>query len=112
MITRPRYGPLNITDQRGRTVATVSARSGCATGPLTFASRSIRLVTASASTTRPTDASQRGDSGNRARSSQTITAPSDPVTNSHRHPAIPNGWSGTRMRPRSPAAGIPMNPSV
>jgi len=58
------------------------------------------------------DSSQRGDSGNFIRSSQMITAPSDPATNIHRHPSMPSGCRGTRKRARNPAAGTPRNPSV
>ena len=61
---------------------------------------------------RPTDSSQRGDSGSKRRKLQTITPPKEPATKSHRHPAIPSGFKGTSTRASKPAAGTPRNPVV
>ncbi len=72
----------------------------------------MRETIASASAERPTDSSQRGDSGSLARSIQTMAAPSEPATNIQRHPSMPKGCRGTRILARNPAAGTPMKPSV
>ena len=72
----------------------------------------MRAVMTSASSSRPTDSSQRGDSGSLARMNQMIAAPSEPATNIHRQPLMPYGAIGTSRRPRNPAAGTPMNPMV
>src|SRR6202158_3327205 len=57
---------------------------------------------ASASAVRPTDSSQRGDSGNALRKYQTARAPSPPSANMARQPKC-----GMMSVPRSAAAGKP-----
>ena len=78
-----------VVSSFSRTDAVVSG--SCRTRTVSPASSSMRATIASASAVRPTDSSQRGDSGRRRRTNQTITAPSEPITNSQRHPAMPNG---------------------
>src|SRR5579871_3998437 len=64
---------------------------------------SIASNKASASSARPTDSSQRGDSGSFLRKYQTTSAPSPPSKNITRHPT-----AGIISLPSSAAAGNPV----
>src|SRR5580700_5515187 len=66
-------------------------------------SRSIACKIAPACSLRPTDSSQRGDSGSALRKYQTTSAPRPPIRNMARQPNL-----GITSVPTSPAAGNPV----
>src|SRR6478609_9049625 len=81
--------PTNIRDSSGglhrlarlRDGASVAAGAGGGSGAPPADSASMRCISASASSVRPTDSSQRGDSGSDLRRYQTNSAPMPPSTN-------------------------------
>ena len=68
------------------TCATGAGCAGAGSGPAVAASFSIDCIRASASSVRPFDSSQRGDSGSRLRRYQTISEPMPAMMNIGRQP--------------------------
>jgi hypothetical protein len=114
MPVRRRYAPVNNTRSGNRSRETGCSHafgSGNAT-PRRAASYSQAATSVCASPVRPTDSSQRGDSGSQRRTGQTIAAPNPPSRNNHRHPAKPSGCNGTNQRASTPASGVPSEPAT
>jgi hypothetical protein len=80
--------------------------AGVGSGPAVAASFSIAFIRASASSVRPFDSSQRGDSGKALRRYQTMSEPMPAITNIGRQPQV-----GMIKKARSEVAGKPATTS-
>ena len=69
----------------------------------------MSLTIRSASGARPWVASQRGDSGTRARIAHTATAAKAPASITHRQPAIPSGSRGISRQQTKATVGTARN---